>query len=457
MVQEKKMHPIFALVDGNSFYASCQIVFDPSLAKRPVVVLSNNDGCVVAANSLAKALNQELIAKVGDLGSGGYYAARPTNMMFQPYFKVKWLLDKHQAAVFSSNYELYADMSNRMHTILGEMAPRQEIYSIDESFLELSGLEQHYNLTDYGQTIKQRVQQELGLPVAVGIGHSKTLAKLANHLAKKHAHNNGVFDLTTLPENTLEPLLAKIDINHIWGIGKNLELKLRAEGIKTVLDLRRTNPKVMRKKYSVVLERIIQELNGESCLSLEALSTDKKQIISSRSFGQEQKNYKAVEQAVVDYTTRAAQKLRRQNNVCQMITIYIRTNPHKQMEQYRPSYSIGLIYPSDNSILLSKLARRARRALWQEGFYYHKAGVILSEISPKGPLQTDLFAQQPRYSANPKQDKLMQVLDQVNYHYGRNTLFLGTQGIPKKNAWQMKRQLMSPRYTTRWDEILTVD
>lgn len=454
MANNATQRPIFALVDGNSFYASCQIVFEPSLAKRPVVVLSNNDGCVVAANQIAKDLNQELIAKVGDLGNGGYHAARPSNMMFQPYFKVKWLLDKHQAAVFSSNYELYADMSNRMHTILGEMAPRQEIYSIDESFLELTGLQE--DLTLYGQSIKQRIQQELGLPVAVGIAHSKTLAKLANHLAKKHPHNQGVLDLTTMSPAILEHLLAKIEIVNIWGIGKNLELKLRAEGIQSALDLRNANPKVMRKKHSVVMERMIQELNGDSCLALESLQTDKKQIISSRSFGQEQNQYKPVEQAVVNYTIRAAQKLRQQNSVCQMITVFIRTNPFTEREQYRPSYSTGLIYPSDNSILLSKLARRALRKIWRDGFAYHKAGVMLSEISPKGPLQTDIFAASPSYSANPKQDRLMQLLDQVNLNQGRNTLFLGAQGIPDKNAWQMKRQLMSPRYTTRWDEILQV-
>lgn len=456
MASPTSPRPIFALVDGNSFYASCQIAFDPSLAQRPVVVLSNNDGCVVAANQIAKNLNQELIDRVGDLGHGGYRAARPSNMMFQPYFKVKWLLDKHRAAVFSSNYELYADMSNRMHSILGEMAPKQEIYSIDESFLELSGLEKHSNLTEYGQQIKQRVQQELGLPVAVGIGHSKTLAKLANHLAKKYSHNHGVFDLTTLDKNTLERLFSKIDIGNIWGIGKNLELKLRAEGIQSVLDLRNANPKVMRKKYSVVLERMIQELNGKSCLTLEPLATDKKQIISSRSFGQEQNQYKPVEQAVVNYTVRAAQKLRQQHSVCQMITVFIRTNPFKEITQYQQSYSIGLIYPSDSSVLLSKLARRALRKLWRDGISYHKAGVILSEINAKGPLQTDIFAPSPNYSANSKQDKLMEVLDQINLTQGRNTLFLGAQGVPKKNAWQMKRLLMSPRYTTRWDEILTV-
>ncbi|BBP46203.1 protein UmuC [Thiosulfatimonas sediminis] len=456
MANHNTQRPIFALVDGNAFYASCQIVFNPSLATRPVVVLSNNDGCIVAANQIAKDLNQELLAKLGDLGSGGNRAAHPKSMMFQPYFKVKWLLDKHRAAVFSSNYELYADMSNRMHRLLAEMAPKQEIYSIDESFLDLSGLQTSYNLSEYGQLIKTRVQQELGLPVAVGIGHSKTLAKLANHLAKKQPQNHGVLDLTVLDKHALEALLAQVDINNLWGIGKNLALKLRADGIQTALALRQANPKILRKKYTVVMERIIQELNGESCLPLESLASAKKQLISSRSFGQPQSDYHSVEQAVVSHTLNAAHKLRRQNSVCQILHLYLRTNPFSDTAQYHPHHQIGLVYPSDNSILLSKLARRALRSIWRDGFAYHKVGVMLSEITPKGAFQQDLFAQSPKYSANPQQEKLMQTLDQINQTQGRNTLFFAAQGIPQKNAWQMKRLRMSPRYTTRWDEILTV-
>lgn len=451
MTQSK---PIFALVDGNSFYASCQIAFDPSLQNRPVVVLSNNDGCVVAANKIAKALNQELLAKVGHLGSGGYHAARPTNMMFQPYFKVKWVLDKHNAAVFSSNYELYGDMSNRMHNILGEMAPRQEVYSIDESFLELTGIRD--NLTAYGQRIKQRVQQDIGIPVAVGIGHSKTLAKLANHLAKQSSAYDGVLDLTTLPNAALDALLHRIDIGNIWGIGKALEGRLKKDGIHTAKALKYADIKTIRKKYSIVVERTVRELNGESCLSLETVAADKKQIISSRSFGHALSDYDLVEQAVVNYTMRAAEKLRRQHSVCQYLSVFIRTNPFQDIAQYRQSYTISLIYPSDNSILLSKLSRRALRKIWQPQFAYHKAGVILSEVSPKGALQTDLFAENPMYSGNPKQDALMQVMDQLNRNYGRSRIFLGAQGIPEKNQWQMKRNLMSPRYTTRWEELKTV-
>ncbi|MGE4545969.1 MAG: Y-family DNA polymerase [Pedobacter sp.] len=446
--------PIFALIDGNSFYASCQIAFEPALRHRPVVVLSNNDGCIVAANAIAKSLNQELMAKVKNLGQGGYRSANPTNMMFQPYFKVKWLLDKHRAAVFSSNYELYADMSSRMHSIIGEFAPNQEVYSIDESFIDLTGLS-HLNLTHYGQEIKQSVLRSLGLPVAVGIGPSKTLAKLANHLAKKHAGYDGVLDLTALPESVVDSLLGHVDVGDIWGIGRRLSSRLNAEGIQSAFDLKHANTKRIRKTYGVVVERTVQELNGISCLSLEEVYADKKQIISSRSFGKPVADYLQLEQAVISYVSRAAEKLRRQKGVCSMVSVHITTNRFKP-GHYTNTRTIPLIYPSDNSILLAKHARRALKSIWVPGLAYHKAGVVLSEIMPKGPLQEDIFAPGPTFSGNPKQDRLMSVLDQVNQKEGRGSLFLASTGIPKKNTWSMQRNLMSPRYTTRWDEMLRV-
>lgn len=448
---------IFALVDGNSFYASCQIAFQPELENRPVVVLSNNDGCIVAANKIAKNLNAELMAKVGQLGSGGYHAATPKNMMFQPYFKVKWLLNKHKAAVFSSNYELYGDMSNRMHAITGAFGVRQEVYSIDESFLDLTGVERLHNLTDYCQLIKNKVQKDIGIPVAVGIGRSKTLAKLANHLAKKLDQYQGVLDLATVNETVIDVLLKKVEVGNIWGIGKRLSARLMADNINTAKDLKYANIKTIRKKYGVVVERTLRELNGESCLSLEQVQSAKKQIISSRSFGTLITDYKLMEQAVVSYTIRAAEKLRKQNSVCQYLTVYIQTNPFKQtLPQYRNSYTLPMIYASDNSILLSKLAKRALNKIWRPGFAYQKAGVMLSENTAKGPLQTDLFAANPQYSGNDKQDRLMSVMDQINQTNGKGTVFIGSQGIQQKAAWQMNRNLMSPRYTSRWDELLVV-
>lgn len=448
---------LFALVDGNSFYASCEIAFQPKLENRPVVVLSNNDGCIVAANAVAKSLGEQWMRQRGDLGSGGYRSAVSTNMMFQPYFKIKPLLDRHQAAVFSSNYELYADMSSRMHRIVGRFAPRQEVYSIDESFLDLSGLS-HLDLTQYGLQIKQAVQQGIGIPVAVGVAQTKTLAKLANHLAKKQPiEHQGVLDLSQLQGQALNALLAQVTIDKVWGIGRQLAKQLKQDRIETVKDLKTADPKRIRKRYGVVVERTLRELNGESCLALESVRANKQQIICSRSFGVPVQHYSALESAVVNYACRAAEKLRQQQSVCNFITVWVTTNPHdKQRSVYRNQQTIGLIYPSDNSSLLTKLVKRALKQIWVPGLRYQKAGVILSEIAAKGALQEDIFAPNPTYSGNPKQAKLMALMDQLNLTSGKNTLFLAAAGIPDKQGWHMKRDLMSPRYTTCWEELLTV-
>ncbi|PLA74158.1 DNA polymerase V subunit UmuC [Hydrogenovibrio sp. SC-1] len=447
---------LFALVDGNSFYASCEIAFQPKLARRPVVVLSNNDGCIVAANAVAKSLGEQWMRQRGSLGSGGYRSAVPTNMMFQPYFKIKPLLDRYQAAVFSSNYELYADMSSRMHRLVGHFAPRQEIYSIDESFLDLSGLS-HLDLTDYGLQIKQTVQQGIGIPVAVGIAQTKTLAKLANHLAKKQLSQQGVFDLTQFKDETLNALLAQVGVEKIWGIGRQLSKQLKQDHIQTVYDLKIANSKRIRKRYGVVVERTLRELNGESCLALESVRANKQQIICSRSFGIAVQSYQEMESAVVNYVCRAAEKLRQQQSVCNFVTVWVTTNPFDDKRPvYRNQQTIGLIYPSDNSSLLTKLVKRALKQIWVPGLSYQKAGVILSEIATKGALQEDIFAPNPTYSGNPKQAKLMALMDQLNLTSGKNTLFLAAAGMPDKQGWQMKRDLMSPRYTTCWDELLTV-
>ena len=432
------VQPIFALVDGNSFYASCEVAFAPQLMRRPVVVLSNNDGCIVAANQIAKDL------------------AESTHMMFQPYFKVKRMLDLHQAAVFSSNYELYGDMSNRMHSITRGFALRQEIYSIDESFLELTGLDECYDLSDYGQQIKARVFKYIGIPVAVGIAHTKTLAKLANHMAKQNPNFCGVLDLTRQDEATLHQWLSHIPVGKVWGVGKRLSRSLIEEGIETAWALRQSDPKGIRQRYNVVLERTVRELRGESCLALEVMQAKKKQILSSRSFGQPIEAYELMQQAVATYVNRAVQKLRQQGLVCHYITVFIRTNPfNEKVIQYHNSHCVPLICPSDNLILLTKLAKRALAQIWKPNLSYHKAGVLLQELQPKGSIQGDLFAQKAGYTNNPKQDSLMQVMDELNQRYGSGSVVLGAQG-GQHSSWSMKRNRMSNRYTSRWDELLVV-
>lgn len=440
--------PIFALIDANSFYASCEMAFDPRLKNRPVVVLSNNDGCIVAANAQAKALD----AHINHLGDGGYRAARSQSMMFQPYFKVAKLLKQHNTAVFSSNYELYADMSRRLHSTLGEFSPHQEIYSIDESFLELSTLPID-NLSDYARHIKQHIQQTLGLPVAVGIGSTKTLAKLANHLAKKRPDLNGVLDLNALSTPTLQTLLQQVKVGNVWGVGRRLSEQLETQGILTAFDLQQARPKQIRRRFSVVVERIVAELNGQSCLALHEHHPNKQQIVSSRSFGQLVQERDAMKQAVASYTAIAAQKLRQQGSVCQSIGVSIFTPRFQnQLPQYSNSYQIALIYPTDNTVLLSKIALKALQHIWRDGYFYQKAAVTLGGIQPKGALQTDLFAANPRYSGNPKADALMQVMDGLNRRFGKHCVQLANSGL-QSQTWRMKREHTSPRYTTRWQEL----
>ena len=442
--------PIYALVDGNSFYASCQIAFQPELKNRPVVVLSNNDGCVVAANQIAKQLQKDQSAPQ-NYGSGGYRSATPESMMFQPYFKVAPLLKKHNTVVFSSNYELYADMSQRMHKITAQFASRQEIYSIDESFLDLTQIPKE-ELTEHGLKLQKRVQQWIGIPVAVGIGYSKTQAKLANHLAKKIPNSNGVLDLTGLQEDSLNTLYKQAKVSSVWGVGRRLSKQLINNGIKTAYDLKTANTKTLRKQFSVNMERTIRELNGEACLKFHETPDDKQNIVSSRSFGTLVTEFEEMRQAVSSYTATAAERLRTQNSCCQMITVWITTPPHqKRYKQYNHQISIPLIYPSDSTILLTKLAHRALKQIWRPGHHYQKASVMLSKIQPKTALQTDLFAPDPQYSGNPKSDRLMNTMDLLNKKMGKHTVQLACNGTHKN--WTMNRRLMSPRYTTRWEDI----
>ena len=451
--------PVFALVDGNSFYASCQIAFNPALKDRPVVVLSNNDGCVVAANDLAKKINQQVTKP---FGQGGYKSATQNSIMFQPYFKVAPLLKKNNAVIFSSNYELYGDMSQRMHRITAQFAAKQEIYSIDESFLDFSNMP-IYDLTAHAQKMKQRVQQWIGIPVAVGIGSTKTLAKLANHLAKKQPAFDGVLDLTALSKQSKDALFKQVKVGSIWGVGKQLASQLESRKIFTVFDLKYSNIKTLRKQLSVNVERTILELNDQSCLALEdhlldplGAAPNKQQIISSRSFGQLVEDFEEMRQAVTSYTAVAAEKLRKQSSVCKTLTLSITTPPFRNnVRQYSNQISVPLIYPTDNTLLLSKIAVHALKQIWQPGFQYLKATVGLSHISEKGALQIDLFAPNPRYSGSDKSDKLMQVMDQVNLKMGKGAIQVASSGL-EQPAWQMNRKLMSPRFTTRWDELLLV-
>ena len=449
---------IFALVDGNSFYASCQAAFDPSLQHRPVVVLSNNDGCVVAANARAKQIDAMLKQQAKNFGEGGYKSAKPNSIMYQPFFKVRPYLEQFNTAVFSSNYELYADMSSRMHSLLGQMAWRQEVYSIDESFLELTGMPIE-ELSDYGMQIKRFIDQCLGLPVAVGMAPSRTLAKLANHLAKKHAQHQGVLDLASLSEANLDYLLKQVSVEDVWGVGRKLSKKLLAQGILTAYDLKNQDLRWVRKRYSITVERLVRELRGQDCLGVEEVASEHRQIISSRSFGKPVTLLQEMEQAVATYVGRAAEKMRAQDKECLFVTVYIRTNRFdKKAVPYQPSETVSLIYPSDHSMLLVKLAKQALHRIWQEGLAYHKAGVVLSGVRPKQAFQLDCLTPTPCFLKDGKGQQLMMTVDQLNGAMGKGTLHLAAEGtyLEKQRSWRMRREAMSKRFTTHWDELLVV-
>ena len=438
--------PTFALIDANSFYASCEIAFQPWLANRPVVVLSNNDGCIVAANRHAKALNRYLKTP---LQGGGFRSAQPSSIMFHPYFKVAGLLKRFNTAVFSSNYELYADMSRRLHTLIGEFSPRQEIYSIDESFLELSGFEKR-DLTDYAQQIRQTVWRGLGLPVAIGIGDTKTLAKLANHLAKT-SDFNGVLNLKNLRPQALDLLLKQVAVENIWGVGRKTQSKLHDLGLHSAFDLKYANPKSLQRQFSVNLYRTHLELNHQACIELEDTPPAKKTILRSRSFGQPITQLNDVRQAMVTFVSFAAAKLREQQGVCQTLTLFITTNPFNPNDTlYRNNVTLALPYPTDDTRILAAHIKHGLEKIWQPGLAYHKAGIILGEISPKHQQQGDLFQPQA-----PNSD-LMQLMDQVNRKMGKHTLRVASQGKIEQANWSMRQNHTSPRYTTRWQEMACV-
>lgn len=415
----------FALVDGNNFYVSCERVFNPQLEGRPVVVLSNNDGCAVARSNEVKALG----VKMGT-----------------PWFQIQDLAKKHRIVALSSNYALYADMSNRMMSVLGQYAPEQEVYSIDECFLGLTGFG-HYDLAAYGQTIRQHVQQWIGIPVCVGFAATKTLAKLANHCAKKSlAGQNGVCDLNALSDGARSQLFSQLPIEEIWGIGAQLSRQLRERGIATVEALRTADPKPLRRTFSVNMERTIAELNGESCLSLEEVAPAKQQIMSSRSFGTYLYELPELEQAVASYMANAAEKLRHQASLAGLVHVFVRTNPFRSdAPQYQKSLSIPLPSPSADTRRLTAVALWGLKRIYRPGFAYQKAGVMLGNLSQIGIKQFTLFEK--------RQDRpaLMQAMDRINAVWGRGTLKLGAEGV--QQDWKMKRGMMSPRYTTCWSEL----
>lgn len=420
---------MFALCDVNSFYASCETVFRPDLKGRAVVVLSNNDGCVIARSAEAK----------------------PFVKMGEPFFKQKEMFRRHGIIAFSSNYELYADMSNRVMTTLEELSPRCEIYSIDEAFCDLTGVRNCRDLTDFGREIRETVLRRTHLTVGVGIAQTKTLAKLANHAAKQwQRQTGGVVDLSNLERQ--RKLMALLPVDEVWGVGRRISKKLEAMGIKTVLQLADTDIRFIRKHFNVVLERTVRELRGEPCLGLEEFAPVKQEIVCSRSFGGRITVYHEMRQAICSYATRAAEKLRGEHQYCRFISAFVKTSPFALNEPYYGnSASVKLLTPTQDSRDIIAAATRCLDAIWKDGHRYQKAGVMLGDFYSQGVAQLNLFDDnEPRQNS----EKLMEVLDHLNAKNGRGALYFAGQGI--QTAWQMKRDMLSPRYTTRYCDLLHV-
>lgn len=394
-----------------------------------MVVLSNNDGCVIARSAEAK----------------------PFVKMGEPYFKQKDLFRRHGIIAFSSNYELYADMSNRVMTTLEELSPRCEIYSIDEAFCDLTGVRNCRDLTDFGREIRETVLRRTHLTVGVGIAQTKTLAKLANHAAKQwQRQTGGVVDLSNLERQ--RKLMAILPVDEVWGVGRRISKKLEAMGIKTVLQLADTDIRFIRKHFNVVLERTVRELRGEPCLGLEEFAPVKQEIVCSRSFGGRITEYHEMRQAICSYASRAAEKLRGEHQYCRFISAFVKTSPFALNEPYYGnSASVKLLTPTQDSRDIIEAATKCLDAIWKDGHRYQKAGVMLGDFYSQGVVQLNLFDDNaPRQNS----EKLMEVLDHLNAKDGRGTLYFAGQGM--QTAWQMKREMLSPRYTTRYSDLLKV-
>lgn len=420
---------MIALVDCNSFYASCEQVFRPDLINKPVVVLSNNDGCIIAANKQAKAL-----------------ADIP---MFHPVFKIKKLLDDNNVSYFSSNYTLYSDMSRRVMDTLMMFSPRVEEYSIDESFVDLSSMH-NTNYDTIAHTIKNTVEKNTGIPVGVGIAKTKSLSKLANKYAKKIAANNNVYVVDT--EQKRQYLLKNLKVKDIWGIGKKHVIRLQDKNVNTALDFANMPVAWVRKEMTVIGERLWRELNNVPCLELETVTNAKKGIGTAKSFGFKLTEYSLIEEACSFYVAEVADLLRQQQSLASQIEISLETNQHSAIDkQYRNKIILNLDTPTDSTIKLTKEALKGLQQIFKPGYRYKKVGVNLSHLVHKNEVQTNLFYN-PHKSES---DAITKLMDNLNGKYGKNKIKLATVGNRSKE-WALIKEHRSPRFTTQWGELLTI-
>jgi DNA polymerase V len=427
---------VYALVDGNNFYVSCERVFRPSLEGIPVVVLSNNDGCAIARSNEAKALGIAMGA---------------------PWFKIKHLAEDAGLVALSANFALYGDMSDRMMNLAAGLGATQEVYSIDESFIDLTGVQG--DLVKRSHKIRSRILQWVGIPCGIGIGKTKTLAKLANHIAKTAERKPGsypdhlaqVCSLEAQEPAERDALLAATAVNDIWGVGRQISKQLIAAGVHTALDLIRLDPVTIRNKWSVVLERTVRELQGTPCIDLEHSPAPKKEIACTRSFGHPVTSLVHLSEAVTEFASRAAEKVRKQHSQTSQVLVFIRTSPFRSELQYSRSTTVLLRRPSADTAAIVHAALDGLKGIHREGFKYAKAGVMLLDLQPDHQQQGELDLEDDLDEDRPQ---LMTALDELNQRYGKGTVLMGSAGLDgDRRAWSMKQERRTPGYTTRWVDI----
>ena len=416
---------MFALIDCNSFYASCEKIFRPDLKDRPVVILSNNDGCVIARSSEAKKMGVS---------------------MTQPWYQIKDQYLSKGGIVFSSNYEFYADISNRVMNVLSDLCPEIDIYSIDEAFLDLRSFKKNIDLVNFAYDCKRKIREWVGVPVSIGIAPTKTLAKLANKVAKDDPRFDGVVILSE--PRVIKHFLRSMPVEKIWGIGKRLTARLENIGIKTAHDLTQIDSRLIGDNFNVVLERTVRELKGQSCITLHDFMEPKKQIMVSRSFGRSIRTKNVLSEAISFHASRAAEKLRYEKQKCRLITTFIRSNRfNTKIKQIYASRSLELIHPTDDTRIIIKSANRILEKIYANGYQYAKAGILLSDFTDSYGYQMSLFdKKRDEKSAS----KLMETIDYINLMEIAKVGF-GNQGY--QNTWKMKREIKSQRYTTKIEEI----
>ncbi|MBP1512021.1 DUF4113 domain-containing protein [Acinetobacter nosocomialis] len=430
----KHENKVFFLIDVNNMYVSCERVFDPSLNDKPVIVLSNNDGCAVARSNESKALG----IKMG-----------------VPLFQIKDIVQQHNVIVLSSNYAMYAEMSRRFHTILASYVTDEEVepYSIDECFVDFSAYEKNFDLEKVGQQMRQQIWKWLGLPVCVGIGRSKTEAKIANHIAKKNLGFNSVCDLVNMDPCNKEYYFAQIDVSEVWGVGRKHAKKLQGMGINTVLDLACAEPREMQKRFSIVMARTIYELQGISCIEIEHTPPSKKQIVASRSFGGRVTELTDLKEAISMYAQDACKRLRDDESLCGCLIVFVQSSPFDEnVPFYNKSITGSFSQPTDSALDFVKAATKMVSHIYKEGIKYKKCGVILTGLEPKAGHTYDLLTD---FEAIEKKEQLMKTLDNVHTKFGKKKLGISTCYVPGRN-WSMSRDKLS-RNPFLWDELLTIN